>query len=142
MRYKSKLTIILKMEEEKERKVQEELRILLEWKQKIEQELTQEEERVALFWEELKKGMPVSSSFFSGSVDRAYRLKKEQEVKDIQHLLALKNQEYQAIKKKIERLQAVDLERERQFLREMEKKEEREIEELKTMKKHLEKGGE
>lgn len=142
MTYKSKLTIILKMEEEKERKVQEELRILLEWKQKTEQELIQEEARVALFWEELRKGIPVSSSFFSGSSDRASRLKKEQEIQDIQHLLLLKNQEYQLIKKKIERLQAVDLERERQFVREMEKKEEREIEELKTMKKHLEKGGE
>ena len=142
MTYKSKLSIILKMEEEKQKKMQEELRILQHLKQQILQELAQEEANTHLFLEELKKGGTVSSSFFSGSNDHAYRLKKEKELHDIGQLLLLKNKEYHTIKKKIEHIQTLDKEREKEFYKEIEKKEAREIEELKTMMKHLEKGGE
>lgn len=142
MKYQSKLRMILDMEEKKEEKIKEDLRTLATFKETIVRELEKEEASIQSFYDALGKGETVSSSFFSRTSDRLYRLKKEEELQRINQLILFKKQEYQQLKKKMERMRTLDAEREKAFYKEIEKKEERAIEELKTMMKHLEKGGE
>lgn len=141
MKYENKLKIPIMMEEKKLRQVQETLQHLLKVKGDILKKIQNEENKLSEFQSLLTNKGEASSSFFAGYYDRLYVLKKEKELEELLVMIHSKNLEQQALKNKIEKMKEVSRLREKNHYDALERKEEKEVEELKGMLRNLNERG-
>lgn len=141
MKFANRLKVPIMMEENKLMKIQETLYQLLEVKKDIEKKIQEEEEKINHFQTQIMKKGEASSPFFADYYDRLYVLKKEKELADVLLMIKEKNKEYQAVKNKIEKMNEVSQLREKEHYEIIERKEEKEVEDLRGMMRNLSERG-
>jgi len=141
MKYKSKYTVILMVEDKKIVEKEIELANIVTNRNEIVSNIEKEEEKSALFRSYLSNNQTIDSSYLSGSLDHHSidKWKKELDRLDIE--LKIKRYEYQNLKEKRKVIEELDRKEEKEFYNEQRKKEQKKLIALKTIEKAKEHGG-
>lgn len=133
--YKSKLKLLIKMEEEKMKDLKENISQLNQQKNQIINQIEEEEGEKRYSFVKSKLGTTLPSSFFSSTVPHFRLMNMKNEVKKIEEQIEEVLELYYGVKKKWERLIEENKRREQEYHHEMEKREQKQLEELFLLKK-------
>lgn len=142
MKYISKLKVPLEIEKNKVTKIEEELHMILNVKNRLEHQIKKEEDKIYDLHARLKGNEVVSSSFFNSTYDRIYILQKTAELNEVKLVIHSKILELQKQKDRLKKMMEVELNRKKAFDALVEKKEQASYEELKSIVKVREERGE
>lgn len=142
MKYISKLKVPLEIEKNKVTKIEEELHMIFRTKKRVENQIQKEEDKIYDLHARFKGTEVVSSSFFNSTYDRIYILQKTVELNEVKLLIRTKTLELQKQKDRLKKMIEVDQNRKKAFESLVEKKEQIEYEELKSIVKVREERGE
>jgi hypothetical protein len=142
MRYRSKLKTALMFQERLIQEKEKEISEIMQKYQQIKENLDREKNKVNINRNELEKGRVLNSSYFFGSFDKKLIDEYEGQIKKLDLELKFKKLEYQRLLKKKERIEEMDKKRENEFYVQIDKKEQKEIEDLNEFLKLFKDGGE